>query len=158
MTILELRNNLLSLDVSRKVVELYEKHSNEFLRANKHQMWDGKNPDGTDISPSYLDDPYFKTRKAAEGYARWKQRITGNPNRNKYAPNLFINGYFYSTLILKASEKPTIEVHDGFGSKVASGHPKALGVSKEHLKEIADKYFLPEFFGYIESKTGLRLN
>lgn len=157
MNVLELRNNLLALNIPEKIIELNEKHAKEFIKANTDQMWDGQNPDGTDISPSYLDDPYFKTRKAAMAYANWKFKLTPNSKRNKYAPNLFINGYFYDTLVLNA-KKPAIEVHDAFGSQVATSHPKALGVSMENLSDIAKRVYLPDFFKYLEDKTGLKVN
>lgn len=155
-TVLELRNRLTSLDIPSQVVSLNEKYRYEFLSANRRQMWDGQNPDGTDITPSYLDDPYFKTRKQAEAYANWKMKITPNAHRNKYAPNLFINGYFYSTLTLNTTEL-RITVTDPFGAQVAASHPKALGVSMENLKSISDGGYKADFFRYVESVTGLKI-
>jgi hypothetical protein len=157
MNVLELRNNLASLDIPKKVEELNQAHSEEFLQANRDQMWDGKKPSGSDITPSYLNDPYFKTRKAADGYAKWKAALTPNPKRNKYAPNLYINGYFYSTLLLNPKEF-RIEVKDSFGSKVAKSHSDALGVSTDNLKAIANRGYLKEFYEYFEKTTGLKVN
>jgi hypothetical protein len=154
-TVSELREALMSLDIRKKVTELNKSHSKEFLSANKDQMWDGQKPDGSDITPSYLNDPYFKTRKQAEGYANWKMKLSRNPKRNKYAPNLYINGYFYSTLTLNAVDL-AIEINDGFGNSVASDHPGVLGVSQENLRNIAEGGYLDEFWKYVEGITGLK--
>lgn len=66
----------------------------------QNQLWDGKKGDGQNITPSYLDDPFFETRKQAEGYRNWKNLITKNSDRDPDTPNLFINGYFYNTLFV----------------------------------------------------------
>lgn len=65
---------------------------------NRDQMYDGRRRDQEDISPSYYEDPYFKTREAAEKYSNWKDKITPNPNRRKGTPNLFIVGTFHGTI------------------------------------------------------------
>lgn len=154
----------MSLNIPEKIVELNEKHAKEFTGANARQMWNGKNPDGSDITPSYSNDPYFKTKEAARNYAKWKARREymnrsdlGQSSRNEDTPNLFINGFFYSTLELNA-KTPAIVVKDPFGSKVAGSHQKALGVSQENLSDIAKRVYLPDFFKYLEDKTGLKVN
>lgn len=88
--------------------------SPEIVDAVRTQLWNGQNAKGNDITPSYLDDPYFKTRKKAEGYARWKWSITPNASRNFYAPNLFINGFFHSILKIDP-QTVTMDVSNSFG-------------------------------------------
>jgi hypothetical protein len=75
-------------------------HSEKVVDLIRSQLWDGKKSDGQNITPSYLDDPFFKSRKQAEGYRNWKNSITKNSNRDPDTPNLFINGYFYDTLFV----------------------------------------------------------
>lgn len=157
-TVHQLRERLQAVNIREIALELYEKHSKEFERANRKQLWNGKKADGTNITPSYSNDPYFKTRKQAEAYARWKfsGKYSQGTTRDKDTPNLYINGYFYSTIVLSVSEKPVLVVNDTFGSQVESGHPGILGVGRENLKEIAQKYFLPEFYDYLEKTTQLK--
>jgi hypothetical protein len=93
----------------------------------KAQLYDGKNSEGNDITPSYLDDPYFKTRKQAIAYARFKQKISPNPVRNFYTPNLYINGFFYSNLYVKVNGQ-SIEFDDSadFSPAVEEKYQKKL--------------------------------
>lgn len=72
------------------------------------QLWDGKNSEGEDISPSYLEDDYFHSRDSARAYARWKDRITHNSKRNFAAPNLCITGKFYSELRVTLNESDIV--------------------------------------------------
>jgi hypothetical protein len=78
-------------------------NESDVLGGIKSQLWDGKTGEGQNITPSYLDDPFFKTRQQAEGYRNWKNAITPNSDRNPDTPNLFINGYFYGTLYIDQS-------------------------------------------------------
>lgn len=64
---------------------------------NKQQLLAGRRSDGQEITPGYLEDPYFKTRAQAQAYSDWKDRITPNPLRRPGVPNLFINGYYHDS-------------------------------------------------------------
>lgn len=70
----------------------------------RRQLWNGLTGDLTPIVPSYLNDTYFKSKEEAYRYMMWKQRITPNPRRPIQTPNLFINGYFHSSLFLSIGE------------------------------------------------------
>jgi len=71
------------------------------LTLNKQQLYDGKTRSGNDLSPTYLEDPYFKSREAAQRYSDWKDEITPNPKRKKGVPNLFIVGAFHNSIGVK---------------------------------------------------------
>ena len=103
-TCLDLIENLNSLDLAAIATDITLRNKGEIVKDVKNQLWDGQKPDGSDITPSYLDDPYFKTQKQAMGYANWKMKLSRNSRRNKYAPNLYINGYFYSTIDVKVNK------------------------------------------------------
>ena len=114
-----------AIDLQKISNESLEENIPLMTRINKGQLWDGKNADGSDITPSYMDDPYFKTQKQAMAYANWKWRITPNPNRNKYTPNLFINGYAYSTFqIAMAGNKLQYDIWQPLVNK----YPKIAGI------------------------------
>lgn len=85
----------------------------DLLEKNKEQLYDGKLRTEEDLSPSYLEDPYFKSAAAAQRYSDWKDRITPNSKRNKGIPNLFINGTFYDSLSISVS-KDSISMDSSF--------------------------------------------
>ncbi|MGN6416147.1 MAG: hypothetical protein ACTHMC_01555 [Pseudobacter sp.] len=70
----------------------------EMLELNLEQMMEGKTRTGEDITPSYLDDPYFKSRESAQRYSDWKDEITPNPKRTPGTPNYYINGMYHGTI------------------------------------------------------------
>lgn len=153
-TALDLIQNLKSLDIGSIASTITEKNEKHITSAVKSQLWDGQKPDGSDITPSYLDDPFFKTRKQAEGYANWKMKLSKNSKRNKYAPNLYINGYFYGTIMVKMN-KEKFEVGSTW-SEVGSKYKDALGLSVEHGSEIVEEYIRPEWEVMVEKLTGLK--
>lgn len=116
-------------------------NDNEVIGSIHGQLWDGKKGDGQNITPSYLDDPYFKTRKQAEGYRNWKNSITKNSNRDPDTPNLFINGYFYDTIFVDSG---SFEVaSNGFGNPIIEKYGKKTfsidserGDNKSTIKDI----------------------
>jgi hypothetical protein len=88
-------------EVIRKIAgESIVENNKEVTDSIKGQLWDGKKGDGQNITPSYLDDPFFETKEKAIAYRNWKNSITKNSNRDPDTPNLFINGYFYDTLFV----------------------------------------------------------
>ena len=133
MTAQGLINQYKAIDLQKIVNESLEENIPLMLSINKNQLWDGKNADGSDITPSYLDDPYFKTQKQAIVYANWKWRITPNPKRNKYTPNLFINGYAYSTFQIAMQGNKLM--YDIWGAIVGK-YPKIAGImpGERHAK------------------------
>jgi hypothetical protein len=115
--------------ISDEVIE----HEDFITSSNKSQLWDGKTFKDEDITPLYSQDPFFKTKKQAIGYRNWKQRITPNSRRNPDAPNLFINGFFYSSIEAKKENNEIfIGTNSGFGSEVEAGHKDIFGLTDEH--------------------------
>lgn len=77
--------------------------SDILVEENRDQLYDGKDRLGRDITPSYLDDPYFKSRESAQRYSDWKDTITPNPNRTKGTPNLYIVGTYHKSIKIDVS-------------------------------------------------------
>jgi len=154
MYIDELREVLQRVNILDLTVQTVNETSKEFVNLNKDQLWDGKKATGADITPSYLDDPYFKSRKQAEAYASWKQRITPNSKRNKYAPNLFINGYYYASLQIGVSSSGIM--YAGWG-EVLDRYEDTLGLTPEHQTGYNFDTFLPVIANKINELTGLAL-
>ena len=109
----------------------------EIVYAIQAQLWDGRDGTGKDLTPSYLDDPYFLTRQAAQAYAEWKDKITHNSGRNFYAPNLYINGYFWSTM--KIDRNSMRMVSNGFGTPIISKYGENTFTLDPNDKDVVDK-------------------
>lgn len=87
------------------IEQCIQAHADFAVDAVNEQMESGLDGDEKELTPSYLADPYFKSRKAAVGYMRWKERITpprasqlGLRERPAKTPNLRINGYYRASI------------------------------------------------------------
>jgi len=138
-----------------KCLECMERNQGVFVHMITEQMYSGLKGDGTYITPSYDDDPFFEEPGMwyhdSEGYKEWKGAITppisssllGLPPRPYDTPNLFINGKFYSEISsVKADRQIEIRV-------VESGDgPSILGKYGEELFDLtgtAVQYFNEEY-------------
>ncbi len=145
-------DGLKALDINDIIKDTVVSKEDEILYEVKDQLWNGKRPDGTDIAPSYLNDPYFKSPTKAVGYMNWKNRITANPGRNIEAPNLYINGYFYDTLELKVEgEQFMVSSEDSLlGRSVVNKYGlDTFGVNERYLERL---------LGVIKDKILTKLN
>ena len=107
----------------------------------REQLMDGKRADGKDLSPSYIKDPYFETRKQAVAYMLYKQRITPNPRRNRTAPNLYITGEFHNSLYADLGQD-AMEIRSAaaWGDDVMNKYGReSFGLSDVHLDELRER-------------------
>lgn len=113
----------------------------DFIRV---QLYAGKDRFGKDIRPNYLEDvgpgKYFKTRKQALAYAKWKSIITPNKDRNFLTPNLFINGFFHGSMKLQ------VKKNIGLGML-------EIDSSASFAPDIFRKYGIPPFQLQTENKN-----
>jgi hypothetical protein len=100
------------------------------LQLNKEQLLEGKTALGTDITPSYLTDPYFKTKEAAQRYSAWKDKITPNPNRRSGVPNMYINGYYHNSIqIEQTGDRLVYNSPFGKAKNIDEKYPNLYGLS-----------------------------
>jgi hypothetical protein len=123
------------------ILKCMHENSYFFSDAVREQLYSGLNGAGEYLSPTYEEDPYFRTVNwcqtwegvtyyGAEGYKEWKEVITppeGStmldlPPRPSSVPNLFIDGTFYNTI-------ENVKGGDGV-SVVASGGDAPMIVAK----------------------------
>jgi len=100
-TVLGMLRRFERLDSEQMLLNTMKESADDIRDINLEQMYDGKTSEGVDITPSYLDDPYWDEHgglPAAEAYSAWKDQITPNPRRHRHTPNLFINGYYHSSI------------------------------------------------------------
>lgn len=154
MLLVELIDNLEKMSFFDILNNVLKRHLTEIAKLNKDQLWDGKTYRGENITPKYVDDPYFKTKKQALGYAKWKSVITKNPNRNFNAPNLNIKGVFYGN-IYAAIAGEYIEIGAmGFGENFQTKWKDIFGLTEDHLDLIRAK-ILPELVVELKNEIGI---
>lgn len=147
-----------------KCLECMEGNQGVFVHLITEQMYSGLKGDGTYITPSYDDDPFFEEPgmwfHGSERYKAWKGEITppvsstllGLPPRPYDVPNLFINGKFYSEIYSVSGDKQ-IEIRvmeSGDGPSILGKYGDELfDICGTAVKYFNEKYLLPhlqEFF------------
>ena len=90
-----------------------EKEQDVLLSLNRDQMLLGRNTDGDPFTPSYLDDPYFKTSEQAQAYANMKKALESihrsrienpinYPDKDSNTPNLIVTGPFQDSMFIQS--------------------------------------------------------
>lgn len=117
---------------------ILEKRTDEILEMQYVQLAQGKASSGKDMRPYYSEDVgiggYFQSRAAAEAYKTWKLSVF-NPygsDRKADAPNLYIDGTFYSHLRVAVSNS---EILVYGGTSKASGIIAKYGVESFGLTD-----------------------
>lgn len=103
MGLRDLYANIQKVDFVKLAGEALLANGVEALDLNRQQMMRGQGINGNQFKP-YATDPYFQGNTArAEGYSRFKQRIT--PQTPTGIPNFFINGLTHNNLTLTVTDK-----------------------------------------------------
>lgn len=156
-TIKGLLDKVRQVDLRREVPMIIQYYDLFIENAIRDQLYDGKNSLGEDITPSYLDDPFFKSPEQALAYSKWKDKITPNPNRKTHTPNLFINGYFHSTINLKVTKEEIIYDTNAFGKEIIAKYgDKLLGMGPITKEVFIEDLFYPRLKKIITQITGLK--
>jgi hypothetical protein len=151
----KLVSDLEAFDFGKEMDTIVNTYADQLGDLQREQWYEGKDRDGNWIRPLYTEDPFFETPKQALAYAKWKQKITPNPNRPLEVPNLIINGYFYSTIKPKVEGRVFDFDTNEFGDDVLADHPNAAGLDPEKRLEFADTFTMPEIRFSLFEKTGL---
>jgi hypothetical protein len=159
MTIRGLYNRLQTVDPDKIARETIEGTEEEIRQYNLQQLLDGKTNQGTDIRPTYLEDPFFKTQAQAQAYSDWKDRISPRGNRRQGVPNLYINGYYHSTREVKI-EGDKIIYRSAFGeifTDIDEKYKNIDGLSPDSRRKYIPFVLRPAFKHLIEAATGLKM-
>lgn len=121
-------------------------YEGDMIRMQQEQLFAGLRSDGKQLTPSILEDPFFRSKKSAERYAQRKKRLMiGFPNENKRrfaTPNLYINGYFHEGFYIKYTRE---------GVEMRNHHKIIRG--KYNRQNLYDKYGM-DAFGLTDSNWG----
>jgi hypothetical protein len=161
-TIISLYQKVQTLEAQtdQLITSSLEQTKEALIDQNREQLLAGKTRDGKDLSPTYLEDPYFKSQESAQRYSDWKDRITPNPNRVSGVPNLFINGYLHSSMGVKISGQNLFySASASFGNKVEQKFTdKIYGLGGVYKMEYLNESLGPVFRQSITSIIGLKFN
>lgn len=151
-------NNLEALDIGATAGKALQKSKALVLKKNREQLMEGKLSTGKDITPSYLNDPYFKTREAAQRYSDWKDKITPNPNRKKGTPNLYITGPYHRSIDfnVKGLEFFFTSKFDAAAAIEKKFTGNIYWLDQENKEELLDESVEDAWQKGIEKQTGLK--
>lgn len=157
---MDLLETLQSVDIVQVASDSLSEFPEEMVMLNREQLMEGKLSTGLDITPSYFDDPFFKSREAAQRYSDWKDKITPNPKRKRGTPNLFITGPFHESLDLEVTRGEylfTSSFHKA--QDIFSKFSEDVAGLTEDSKEILKEEGLQETWQEnVEKATGLKFN
>lgn len=160
-------------DIIHKISEGFEEaclkclddHSGIIADAVREQLESGQDGNGAPLSPTYLEDDYFRNRKipwhrtdedtgktyvGAEGYRDWKRDITppvkgtmlGLPPRPADVPNLRIDGTFHSAINAKrVGDVIVIDPGNGRGPAIVSKYSDSI----LDMGPVTVEYFISTF-------------
>lgn len=139
------------------VVDSIDLTTDDIISLNQQQLYSGRLADGSPVSPGYLDDPYFKSREAAQRYSDWKDQITPDEQRTPGVPNLFINGRFYQSWSIRASAtKINFESSDPDAMNIEEKFSeKIYGLDDENMDTYRRESFFPVLKDQIMGQTKL---
>ena len=100
-------------------------HEEDIMEQQHIQLLEGKGSDGEDLRPYYTEDlqphGYFKSQQSASNYMAWKETLNYpySVERNSDAPNLYINGRFYSEMEVKfEADSMMIAPSSGYAAQI----------------------------------------
>lgn len=156
LTISSLSERFKSLNTDKVIDESLNETKDELLKINNEQLYDGKTNKAENIFPTYLEDPFFKTKEAAQRYSDWKDRITPNPKREKGVPNLFINGMYHNSRRIELSDDRFIFTSGvQIGIDIERKFKNIDGLGGEYKKKYLDENLGPTVQKKISNFTGL---
>ena len=104
---------------------ILRQHEADIMEQQHIQLLEGKASDGNDLRPYYTEDlqphGYFKSQQSASNYMAWKETLNYpySVERNSDAPNLYINGRFYSEMEVKfEADSMMIAPSSGYAAQI----------------------------------------
>lgn len=119
------------------------------------QLYSGVDGNNDYLSPTYDDDPYFKTPAHSKWYKDWKERITPPihgemlflPPRPVEVPNLFIIGTFYDSIRTERTADSLHVFTGGFrdGPLIEKKYGESIFMIGMSGKEYFNEHFLRDW-------------
>jgi len=166
MTINQMLNKAKTFErgYKKKLAQTLRENKKVIIDLQESQLLSGQDANGKWLTPSYLNDPYFKTPEAAERYRQRKIKnaakheglkrydIFGRNGGN--TPNLIYSesiqkSKFYKGLRVEVANE-TLRIHSTWSKApyVESKYPTATGLSPKAFRYIWDKYAKQDLLDY----------
>lgn len=125
------------------------------LDALRAQLKQGKGKDGSNLSPRYSEDPYFKRPGAAARYAAWKHRL--NPEAPFDVPDLFITGKTHDAIFgrMRGDAVFVGSAVPWYADVEVKYNYQAFGLNEES-KDVYRIVLMPEAVRRIKQITGVK--
>lgn len=159
MTISGLLTKVKALNIEQISIDSVEETKDKLLDKSREQLLEGKLRTGQDIFPTYLEDPFFKTKQAAQRYSDWKDRLTPNSKRKKGVPNLFITGAWVHDPLKIEIQGTNIQfdIPSPIGAKIFQKYGvNIVGLDPEKKGEYVKENLRPVFNRKVSENTGLK--
>ncbi len=136
-------------DISSKELS---KRREEVLSLQKDQILFGRDRFGVAFTPSYTDDPYFKSRAQALAYLNMKKKLSSThdskiknknlyPKKGENTPNLQVSGVLFFNDISASIQGDKITFRGGvLEGELESKYGGVLGLSQESKAILWNKY------------------
>lgn len=157
MTLFGLERKLTALNTDKIISEVMDNNKEVLGEINQSQLYAGKMKNGNHLYPTYYDDPFFTTKEQAIAYSNWKDKITPNSERPAGVPNLFINGFYYSSRNIKVQGNKIVFDADYKGDEIEAKYGEGInGLGGKYKAEFLNDFAGPEFRKVITSAIGLK--
>jgi hypothetical protein len=148
----------------KKIAQTLRENKKVVLDLQESQLLSGQDANGKWLTPSYLNDPFFKSRESAERYRQRKikksalheglKRYDIFGRNGGHTPNLIYSdtvrkSQFYRQLKVEVADE-TLRIHSSWSKapNVENKYPTATGLSPKAFKYIWDNYAKPDLIDY----------
>jgi hypothetical protein len=157
LTFKKLYDNFQKLDTDGIIQKVFVDNASLLEEKNREQLLAGKTRDGSDLFPTYQQDPYFKTPGAAQRYSDWKDSITPHPTRKKGVPNLFIVGTYHRSRKITITANKIIYSADFIGPEIEAKYGEGVnGLGGEFKRSFLNDSLKPDLQKKLEGALGLK--
>lgn len=142
--------------------EVVRKYADVLLQLNKDGMLLGRNTDGKEFTPGYLEDPYFKTPEAARAYYDRKQNIRPSnramisfplnyAEKSPDTPDLRVTGPFQDAMFITFTADG-FDIWSNYEDTpliVQKYENKVFGLTPDAIRYFWESYLRPELIGHL---------
>jgi len=145
-----------AIDFEQMIADTLDSVKDYIADLNRWQLTKGLGTDN-EYLPSYLTDPYFKTRAQAIGYMLYKKKVSPNTQKPVDVPDYYINGYTHSRIRAEVTGTELNMYNTApWASQIDQRtNNKAIGLNEESIKELTEREVYPRLLYMMRELHGL---